>query len=161
MYTLALAWCLIVTVQTERAKRCDVQWHRTEITASLNHTLTDSEWRRSGPPWGGGGGLWGEGIWDGKTLAKFYINYRFCLSTMGPVYHNFSLYINLSSLYRVYFSKCMSLSKRGILFLIEAVLFNLGSCQMDVCISVIWNVHLTVRGQFCKTDVRFSDKNYI
>jgi hypothetical protein len=81
---------------------------------------------------GGGGGLWGEGIWDGETVTKFYINCRFCLSTMGPVYQNFSLYINSSSLYGVYFSKWLSLSKRGILFLIEAVLFNLGSCQMDV-----------------------------
>lgn len=69
------------------------------MTASLNHTLTASEWRRSG---GVGGG---EGIWEGKTLAKFYINYRFCLSTMGPVYQTFSLYINFSSLYRVYYSK--------------------------------------------------------
>lgn len=129
------------------------------MTASLNHTLTASECRRSGARGREEGGE--EEFWDGKTQAKFYINCQFCQNTKGPVYQIFGLYINFSSLYRVYYCKLLSLLKHFILFLIEAVLFNVGNSQMDVCILVIRNIHLNVRDQLRKTDVRISYKNYI
>lgn len=154
MYTLALVWHLYCCCTGWRRKTPrETQCYRTEMSVSLNHTLTASECRLSG---------WGGGIWDGKTLTKFYIICRFCSSTKAPVYQIFSLYINFSSLYRVYYSKMIVIiGKRGILFLIEAGLINVANCQIEVCISVIRNVHPSVRGQFGKADVRFSEKDCI